>query len=222
VLESHGDVEPIEDGWRRDPGIDQCGPQTRTAISERGHHGGVGSANHSKVQTDQRRNVGASLRHRSKHLPDSASGLDISDADLQMPFALFAAADEGRIQADCDRSRRGCPVSVRSQAAGSAIRPKPPMLVGLTGNDRSLKAGQELLGLGQAQAQVRNLPKTFRPADLHQVSAPRAGIIASLNQPQHPPHLSSSSRSPTRLIVPIPTGNPPNRSTLPSHGPSPV
>jgi hypothetical protein len=108
ALESHRDVEPIEDGWRRDPGIDQCGPQTRTAISERGHHGGVGSANHSKVQTDQRRNVGASLRHRSKHLPDSASGLDISDADLQVPFALFAAADEGRVQADCDRSRHSC------------------------------------------------------------------------------------------------------------------
>jgi FkbH-like protein len=68
------------------------------------------------------------------------------------------------------------------------------MLVGLTGNDRSLKAGQKPLHLGQAQAQVRDLPKTFRPANLHQVSAPRAGIIACLNQPQHPPHPNSSSR----------------------------
>ena len=98
VLESHRDVKPIEDGWPGDPGIDQCGPQTRTAISERGHHGGVGSANHSKVQTDQRRNVGASLRHRSENLPDPAGGLDVSDADPQMPFALFAAASNpGRL-----------------------------------------------------------------------------------------------------------------------------
>ena len=36
MLESNRDVELIEDGWRHDLGIDQCGPQTRTAISERG------------------------------------------------------------------------------------------------------------------------------------------------------------------------------------------
>ena len=102
---------------------------------------------------------------------------------------------------------------VASPATGSAIRTKLPMLVGLTGNDCSLKARQKLLRLGQAQAQVRDLPKTFRPADLHQVSAPRAGIIACLNQPQHPPHPSSSSRSPTRLVVPILSASPQSLDT---------
>src|SRR5208282_4126928 len=102
---------------------------------------------------------------------------------------------------------------VASPATESAIRTKSPMLVGLTGNDRSLKARQKLLPLGQAQAQVRDLPKTFRPADLHQVSAPRAGIIACLNQLQHPPHPSSSSRSPTRLVA-DPIGIPQSLDTL--------
>ena len=32
--------------------------------------------------------------------------LDISDAYLQVPFALSATADEGRVQADCDRDSR--------------------------------------------------------------------------------------------------------------------
>jgi hypothetical protein len=32
VLESHRDVEPIENGWRRDPSIDQDGPQTGTTM----------------------------------------------------------------------------------------------------------------------------------------------------------------------------------------------
>src|SRR5208282_24666 len=102
---------------------------------------------------------------------------------------------------------------VASPATESAIRTKPPMLGGLTGNDRSLKARQKLLPLGEAQAQVRDLPKTFRPADLHQVSAPRAGIIACLNQLQHPPHPSSSSRSPTRLVVPILSASPQSLDT---------
>jgi hypothetical protein len=68
------------------------------------------------------------------------------------------------------------------------------MVVGLTGNHRFLNARQKLLRLGQRQAQVRDLAKTFRPADLHHVGAPQAGIIACLDQPQHPPHATSSSR----------------------------
>ena len=52
VLDAHRDVEPIKNGWRRDPGIDQDRPQTGTAISEGGHQGGVGSANHSEVSAD--------------------------------------------------------------------------------------------------------------------------------------------------------------------------
>jgi hypothetical protein len=68
------------------------------------------------------------------------------------------------------------------------------MVIGLTGNHRSLNARQQPLRLGQGQTQVRDLAETFRPADFHQVRTPRLGIAACLDQPQHPPHLSSSSR----------------------------
>jgi hypothetical protein len=105
VLDAHRDVEPIEDWWRRDPGIDQDRPQTGTAVGERGHFSIVGSANGSKVLADQRRDVSVSLGDRSEHLPASARSFDISDADLQVPFTRFATADEGRIHADSDRSR---------------------------------------------------------------------------------------------------------------------
>src|SRR5271165_5243681 len=117
---------------------------------------------------------------------------------------------------------------VASPAAGTAIRTKPPMLIGLTRSDRSLNARQKQLRLGKAQAQVRDLPKAFRPADLNQVSAPRDGIIACLDQPHHPPHRSSSSRSLNRLVVlilstsPYPQSldTPVARSISPGAGPS--
>src|SRR5271166_2422134 len=90
------------------PAPTRTDPQTWTAISEGGHHCGVGSANSSKVSMDQRRDVGTSLRHRSEHLPASVTSLDISDADLQVPLAVFATADEGRIHADGDRRSHSC------------------------------------------------------------------------------------------------------------------
>src|SRR2546423_7179277 len=102
VLKPHGDVKPIEDWWFRDPGIDQDGPQPGTTVRECGQLGGVGLANGLKGSADQRRDVGASLGDRSEHLPASAGCLDVTDADLQVPFALFATADERRIDADGD------------------------------------------------------------------------------------------------------------------------
>jgi hypothetical protein len=52
VLDQHFDIETIEDGWCRDPGIDQDRPQTETAIGERGQFGVVGSANGSEALAD--------------------------------------------------------------------------------------------------------------------------------------------------------------------------
>ena len=49
VLDPHCDVEPIEEGWRRDTGINKDGPKTGTAVGERGHFGVVGSANGAKA-----------------------------------------------------------------------------------------------------------------------------------------------------------------------------
>ena len=83
-------------------------PQTGTSVGECGQLGVVSSAYGFKVSADQRRDVGTSLRHRSEHLSPSGSRLDVADANLQVSLAVFAAADEGRIQGDSDRRRRGC------------------------------------------------------------------------------------------------------------------
>jgi hypothetical protein len=108
VLDPHCDVEPIEEGWRRDSGIDKDRPQTGTAVGERGHFGVVGSANGANALSDQRRDVGVGLRHCSEHLPTSARCFDIADAHFQVTFARFTAADERRIHADSDRCCRSC------------------------------------------------------------------------------------------------------------------
>jgi hypothetical protein len=76
------------------------------------------------------------------------------------------------------------------------------------GNDRPLNARQKLLRFGQGQTQVRDLAKTFRPADLYQICAQAAGIIADRNQPQYPSHPRSPSRLSTRPIVPLVSSSP--------------
>ena len=88
------------------PALTRDGPKTGAAVRESGHYGCSGSASHVKFLTEQGRNIGVRLGHRCEHLPGSASRFDISDADLQMPLALFATADEGRINADGDRCCR--------------------------------------------------------------------------------------------------------------------
>jgi hypothetical protein len=61
-----------------------------------------------KVSTNQRRDVSVSLRDGSEHQSSSVGGLDVADADLRVTFAFFAAADEGRVQADSDGRYRDC------------------------------------------------------------------------------------------------------------------
>jgi hypothetical protein len=103
VLQSHGDVKPIENRGLCNPDVGQDRPQTGTTVRECGHRSVGGAANDLKVSADQRRDVGVSLGDRSEHLSASTGGLDVADADLQVAFAFFAAADEGRVQADSDR-----------------------------------------------------------------------------------------------------------------------
>jgi hypothetical protein len=69
VLDPHCDVEPVKNGWRHDPGIDQDRSQTGTAVGERGDFSVVGSADGLKALSNQRRDVGDSLRDRFEHLP---------------------------------------------------------------------------------------------------------------------------------------------------------
>ena len=87
------------------PGIGQNRSQTGTAVGERGQLGVGGSADRLKAAPDQHRDVGIGLRDGAEYLPATAGCLDIADANLQMPFAVVAAADEGRVQGDGDRRR---------------------------------------------------------------------------------------------------------------------
>ena len=82
------------------------------------------------------------------------------------------------------------------------------MAVDLPGNHRSLNACQKLLGFGQGQTQVGDIAKAFRPADLYQIGAQAAGIIAGRNQPQYPSHPHSPCRLSTRPIVPLVASSP--------------
>jgi hypothetical protein len=93
-------------------------------------------------------------------------------------------------------------LQVASSAAGRAARPQLPVAVDPPGNHRSLNARQKLLRFGQGQSQVRNIAKTFRPADLYQIGAQATGVIPRRNQPQHPSHPRSPGRLSTRPIVP--------------------
>ena len=107
VLQPHGDVEPVRDRRLRDAGIGQNRSQAGTTVGERGHLGVGGSADRLEASPDQHRNVGVGPCDGAEDLPPSVGCLDVADANLQMPFAVVAAADEGRVQGDGDRRRRG-------------------------------------------------------------------------------------------------------------------
>ena len=46
---------------------------------------------------------GSGPRDSAEYLSDSAGCLDVADANLQMPFAIMAATNEGRVHGDRDR-----------------------------------------------------------------------------------------------------------------------
>jgi hypothetical protein len=68
------------------------------------------------------------------------------------------------------------------------------MIAGLRGHERPLDTGQQLLGLGQRQSQVRDVVQGVGPADLQHVNAASLAIGSGLDQPQHPRHRRCSSR----------------------------
>src|SRR5271154_1790244 len=105
VLKPHRDMKPIENRWFRHARSGQDRPKAGTTIGERGQVTVV--AHGLEVSANQRRDVGVALRNSAKYLPTSASRLDVADANLQMAFAVVAAADEGGIQTDADRRLRG-------------------------------------------------------------------------------------------------------------------
>ncbi|MBV9355303.1 MAG: hypothetical protein JO023_07210 [Chloroflexi bacterium] len=62
------------------------------------------------------------------------------------------------------------------------------MIMGLRRHDRLLNTGQQLLGLGQRQAELRDIAQGAGPADLQHVDAASLATSARLDQPQHPRH----------------------------------
>ena len=87
------------------PAFGQNRPKAGGAVGERGHLGVGGSADRLKAAPDQRCDLRLGLRHGAEHLPTTARCLDVADANLQMPFAVVAAADKCRVYGDGDRRR---------------------------------------------------------------------------------------------------------------------
>ena len=85
-------------------------------------------------------------------------------------------------------------LDVTSTAARRAVRPQNRMPVGLRGDHRLLHARQKLLGLGQCQAQMRDIVKIAGRSDLHDVDTRSGAISLRFDQPQNPPHPRSPGR----------------------------
>jgi hypothetical protein len=116
-------MEPIRNRWRDHTGVGQNGPQTGTAVGERDQLRLVGAADRLQVAADQHRDVGLGPRDSAEHWPASVLRLDVADANLQVSFAVVAAANEGRIQGDGD-GRRCDPRLDRGGAAKSLPGPE--------------------------------------------------------------------------------------------------
>ena len=90
-------MEPtVEDRRLGDDGGGQYGPETGTSVGETGQLRLGASADGREVPADQLLDVGIGFGDGCENLPPSSLRLDIADPDLQMPFVLLTAADEGR------------------------------------------------------------------------------------------------------------------------------
>jgi hypothetical protein len=75
--------------------VGQNRAQTRTTVGESGHLGGVGPAHGFQGLLNQRCYVGLRPGDGAKDLAATVNRLDVADADLQVAFAVVAAAYEG-------------------------------------------------------------------------------------------------------------------------------
>ena len=69
--------------------------QTRATVGESGHLGGVGPAHGFQGLLGQRGDVGLGPGDGAKDLAATVNRLDVANVDLQLAFAVFAAAYEG-------------------------------------------------------------------------------------------------------------------------------
>jgi hypothetical protein len=96
ALDAVGSSTPTVQNWRlRYSYVGQYSAQTRTPVGKGGHLGGVDPAHGFKGSLDQRGDVGFGPGDGAKNLAATINRLDVADADLQVAFAVFAAAYEG-------------------------------------------------------------------------------------------------------------------------------
>ena len=112
VLQPHGDVEPVCDRSRGDAGVGKNRSQPGTAVGERSHLCGSGSADRLKAAVNLNRNVGVGSGDGTKDLPAAVGCLDVANANFQMPLTFLATTNECRVRSDGDahgcRYRLGC------------------------------------------------------------------------------------------------------------------
>jgi len=88
-------LKPIQNRRLRYACVDQNRAQTRATVGESGHLGGVGPARGFQAPLDQRGEVGLGPGDGAENLAATVVRLDVANADLQVAFAIVAAADEG-------------------------------------------------------------------------------------------------------------------------------
>src|ERR1700760_1341662 len=101
-------MEPVQNRRLRYSCVRQYSAQTRATVGESGHFGGVGPAQSFEGSPDQSGEIGLGPGNCAKPPAATVSRLDVANANLQVTFAAFAAAYEGRVQTDgeCRGSRR--------------------------------------------------------------------------------------------------------------------
>jgi len=85
-------MEPVQNRWFRYSHVGQYSAQTRTTVGQSGHLGGVGPAHGFQGSLDQCGDVGLGPGDGAKDLAATVNRLDVADADLQVAFAVVAAA----------------------------------------------------------------------------------------------------------------------------------
>src|SRR4051812_9400595 len=95
VLQSHGDMKPVEDRKPLDASVEKNAPQPGTAVGKRRQHCALGPPDRIEAAADQACEIRVGLRHSAEDLPPAARRLDIADPDLQVLLAGPATPDEG-------------------------------------------------------------------------------------------------------------------------------
>src|SRR5271166_4746929 len=96
----------VEDRQPGDAGIDENAPESGTAVGEGRQRRVRGPPDRVEASAELLFDVRTGLGHGAENLPPVSLRFNIADNDLQMPLAVLAAPDEGRIQARIDRRCR--------------------------------------------------------------------------------------------------------------------